>query len=84
MVATKKILLFTSFAFLIVVPFTAHADLQGCVYNRSVYPHGSEMCQGGTMMRCEEGAWAATGFCKNEPMPEPISSGGDVVESDEE
>jgi len=36
------------------------------------------------MMQCEEGAWSATGFCENEPMPEPVSSGGDVMESDED
>ena len=70
--------------FLIAIPFSAYADQQGCVYNRTVYPQGDEMCQGGTMMRCEEGAWSATGFCENEPMPEPISSGGDVMESDED
>ena len=82
--ATKTILFFAIFVFALSIPFVVTAEEQGCVYNREVFSHGSEMCQGGTMMRCEEGAWAASGFCKNEPMPEPISSGGDVVESDED
>ena len=70
--------------FLIAIPFSAYADQEGCVYNRTVYPQGDQMCQSGTMMRCEEGAWSATGFCESEPMPEPIASGGDVMESDED
>lgn len=80
----RKILILVTLVFVVAIPVSAMAEEQGCVYNRQVFPHGREMCQGGTMMRCEEGAWAATGFCENEPMPEPISSGGDVVESDED
>jgi len=82
--ATRKILLFVTSIFVVSFSLSATAEEQACVYNRTVFPHGKEMCQGGTMMRCEEGAWAATGFCENEPMPNPISSGGDVVESDED
>ena len=57
----------------------AQEDQGGCVYNRAVYPEGSEMCQSGSLMRCGEGAWGDIGFCKQEPMPEAISGGGDVV-----
>ena len=84
MLVAKKILVFVTLVILLAIPLSAQADSQGCVYNRTVYPEGSEMCQGGTMMRCEQGAWSATGFCENEPMPEPISSGGDAPESGEE
>lgn len=50
----------------------------GCVYDRRVYADGTEMCQGGQRMRCEEGAWGEIGLCDdNEPPPEPVTSGGD-------
>lgn len=57
----------------------AQEDEGGCVYNRAVYPEGTEMCQSGSLMRCGEGAWGDIGFCKQEPMPEPVSGGGDEV-----
>ena len=84
MLVAKKILVFATLGLLLALASGAQADPQACVYNRTVYPHGSQMCQGGTMMQCEEGAWAAMGFCQNEPMPEPISSGGDAMAPEEE
>lgn len=57
----------------------AQDDEGGCVYNRAVYPEGNEMCQSGSLMRCEEGAWSDIGCCPKKPMPEPISAGGDEV-----
>jgi len=84
MFATKYCLPIAVLLFSVGVPVIGYTDEGGCVYNRTVYPQGSQMCQGGTMMQCEEGAWSATGFCENEPMPEPVSSGGDVMESDED
>ncbi len=50
----------------------------GCVYNRDVYPEGAELCQGGTLTRCEEGAWADIGLCDDPERPPPRSEGGDV------
>jgi hypothetical protein len=35
----------------------------GCYFDGETYPEGYEMCQGGSMMRCEEGAWAPIGMC---------------------
>lgn len=55
-------------------------DESGCVYNRTVYPDRTEMCQSGNLMRCDTGAWSEIGDCRNDPMPEPVSSGGDHVE----
>lgn len=50
----------------------------GCVYDRRIYAEGTEMCQGGQRVRCENGAWGDIGMCDgNEPPPEPITSGGD-------
>jgi len=54
-----------------------------CVYNRQVDPEGSERCQDGTRMRCEEGSWDDVGACRAEPERAPISEGGDEVESDD-
>ena len=62
----------------------AQDDEGGCVYNRTVYPERSEQCQTGALMRCEEGAWAPIGLCDKEPLPEPVSSGGDEVLQPEE
>ena len=59
----------------------AHAqdlDDDSCVYNRQVYPEGTQMCQSGTLERCEDGAWSDMGDCPDEPMPPPDSGGGDV------
>ena len=50
----------------------------GCVYNREVYPEGTQMCQSGNLVRCEDGSWSPVGDCPNEPMPSPNSGGGDV------
>lgn len=55
-----------------------------CVYNRQAYPNGTEMCQSGDLVRCEDGAWSDVGDCPNEPMPSPNTEGGDVdVESED-
>ena len=50
----------------------------GCVYNRQIYPEGTEMCQSGNLVRCEDGAWSAEGDCPDQPMPPPDTGGGDV------
>jgi hypothetical protein len=50
----------------------------GCVYNREIYPEGTEMCQSGDLVRCEDGAWSDEGDCPNQPMPAPDTGGGDV------
>ncbi len=59
---------------------SAQMDDDGsCVYNRSVYPDGAQLCQGGQLMECDEGAWADIGECDDpRPEPAPISGGGDV------
>lgn len=62
----------------------AQEDEGGCFYNRTIYPEGAEMCQSGQLMRCEEGAWGTIGLCKKEPMPQPVSDGGDRVLEPEE
>jgi hypothetical protein len=54
------------------------ASSDGCVYNRQVYPAGTEMCQSGDLVRCEDGAWSDEGDCPDQPMPEPDTGGGDV------
>ena len=54
-------------------------DEGGCVFDRMIYPEGYELCQSGTLKRCESGAWADIGLCDEEPRPPPRSSGGDVV-----
>ncbi len=54
-------------------------DEKGCVFNRRIYPEGTEMCQGDSRVRCEEGSWAAVGMCHgDEPGPAPIAGGGNV------
>ncbi len=50
----------------------------GCVYNREVYPEGAELCQDGTLKRCEEGAWADIGLCEDPERAPPRSEGGDL------
>ena len=54
-------------------------DEGGCVYNRVVYPEGSELCQDGTLQRCDDGAWSPIGDCRKQPDQEPEGSGGDTV-----
>lgn len=58
----------------------AYADEEGgCAYNRVIYPEGTEMCQGGQQVRCEDGAWGDIGLCDDaEPGPPPRTGGGDV------
>lgn len=55
----------------------------GCVYDRQVYAQGAELCQDGTLLRCDEGSWDAVGACTGGPGRAPISGGGDAVESDD-
>jgi hypothetical protein len=56
----------------------ALAQSEGCVFDRRVYPEGSEVCRGGVLQRCEEGAWGDVGGCEDEASPPPESGGGDV------
>jgi hypothetical protein len=73
----------------VIVLFAAPARAQapdegGCVYDRQIYPEGYEMCQGGELKRCDQGAWSDIGMCASEGMPPPRSEGGDVeIEPDE-
>ncbi|HXK23773.1 MAG TPA: hypothetical protein VMS55_13960 [Myxococcota bacterium] len=59
-------------------PATAQDGQDGCVYNRQVYAEGTEMCQSGDLVRCEDGAWSDEGDCPDQPMPPPDTGGGDV------
>lgn len=52
----------------------------GCVSNRQVYAEGAELCQEGTLARCNAGAWDAIGVCRREPGPAPVSQGGDGID----
>ena len=55
------------------------AQETGCVYNRSIYPEGTEACRNGSLQRCENGSWGDIGFCDDStPPPPPQASGGDV------
>jgi hypothetical protein len=56
----------------------------GCVSNRQVYAEGAELCQEGTLVRCNAGAWGAIGVCQEKPGPAPVSQGGDVVEESDD
>ena len=49
-----------------------------CFFDRVLYPDGYEMCQSGTLKRCEDGSWANIGMCRREAMPPPVSGGGDI------
>jgi hypothetical protein len=57
----------------------ALAQSEGCVFDRRVYPEGSEVCRGGVLQRCEEGAWGDVGRCEEEASPAPAPGGGDVA-----
>ena len=57
----------------------SRAQETGCVYNRSIYPEGTEACRNGSLQRCEHGSWGDIGFCDESPPPPPPEvSGGDV------
>ena len=55
----------------------------GCVNNRQVYAQGAELCQAGSLLRCDEGSWDAVGDCSGGAEQAPISGGGDAVESED-
>ena len=55
----------------------------GCVYDRQVYAQGAELCQDGTLLRCDEGSWDAVGACRGGVGQQPISGGGDAPESED-
>ena len=58
---------------------SAHAQETGCVYNRTIYPEGTEACRSGTLQQCENGSWSDMGFCsESTPPPPPEAGGGDV------
>ena len=58
------------------------AQTEGCTYNRTVYPEGSEMCQGGDKVRCTGGAWGSIGLCDSEPLPPAAVAEGPDVDAD--
>lgn len=61
----------------------SRAQETGCVYNRSIYPEGTEACRDGSRQRCENGSWSDIGFCDESPAPPPPKvSGGDVPVED--
>lgn len=84
MIHSRRSLMAAMLLFSVAFPFQSYSEEGGCVYNRSVYPEKSQMCQGGSMMECDEGAWSSIGFCDQEAMPEPVSSGGDSMEPSED
>ena len=47
------------------------AQETGCVYNRSIYPEGTEACRDGSLQRCENGSWGDIGFCDESTPPAP-------------
>ena len=60
---------------------TVGAQTDSCTYNRTVFPAGTEMCQGEAQVRCQGGSWGSIGFCDdNPPAPAPIAEGPDVEE----
>ena len=60
---------------------TVGAQTDSCTYNRTVFPAGTEMCQGEARVRCQGGSWGSIGFCDDDsPGPAPIAEGPDVVE----
>lgn len=56
------------------------SDDDSCTYNRVVYPAGSELCQNGNLVRCEDGAWSDEGDCQAQAPDAPNDEGGDEVE----
>jgi hypothetical protein len=58
----------------------AEEPLEGsCVYNREVHPPRSEICQGDTLKRCENGAWVDVGHCDQPALQPPRAEGGDEL-----
>jgi hypothetical protein len=41
-------------------------DSGDCYYNGTNYPEGYEMCQAGTLKRCEDGSWGDIGMCSED------------------
>ena len=74
----KRLLVF-AIAALALAASEVPAQQAGCVYNRTIYPEGTEACRSGTLQRCENGSWSDMGFCDDStPPPPPEASGGDV------
>jgi hypothetical protein len=77
---TKCLAMTGAVMLLLAVPAAAQIEDDGsCVFNRRIYPDGYEMCRGGTLQRCEDGAWGDVGMCNESEWQEPIESGGDEV-----
>lgn len=83
--ATRQLCGLLAFAWIAAIP-SAHAQVDGCTYNRTFYPEGTEMCQSGARVRCTAGAWGTIGMCDAEDasLPGPIAEGGDLVAEDED
>ncbi len=60
--------------------FGQELDDGSCFYNNENYPDGTELCQDGTLVRCEEGVWSDIGFCDGDTAPSPRSGGDDIEE----
>jgi hypothetical protein len=79
----SRFLLALAALMLLAVPGAQAIEDDGsCVYNRRVFPEGYEMCQAGTLKRCEDGAWSDVGDCPDEPMEPPRPGGGDEPEEE--
>jgi hypothetical protein len=76
----RSILIVATFLLLWASPTLAEDDDDSCVHNREVYPEGYELCENGTLKRCEEGAWSDIGRCDREDEEAPRSGGGDEDE----
>jgi hypothetical protein len=64
-------------------PTLAEEDDGSCVHNRELYPEGYELCENGTLRRCDEGAWADIGECERDAEDRPRSGGGDELAPEE-
>jgi hypothetical protein len=81
---TEHLLLAAAALLLSSAPAVAQIETEdGCVYNREIYPEGTEMCQSGDLVRCEDGSWSPMGDCPNEPMPSPSPGGGDIPDEED-
>ena len=57
-------------------------DVEGCVYERQLYPEDTEMCQNGTYVRCVDKAWSVEGACPDQAPQPPISQRNDPIDGD--
>ena len=51
-------------------------DDDTCNYNNVDYPPGSELCQNGNLVKCEDGDWNDMGDCPQQAPQQPNDDGG--------